>query len=192
MLPRVMRQLSSERALAVFTILLSRLSELDVVRTPSKQLDADLFMDCCIPPLVTVVREVPLRIVNALLRVLLERNSLVDIAKSRIGLAIVTMLLGRAESVKGQTSAIEAGPHGLPSEQDLQIWSELYDYIFASLNGQLSSLFPPAGDRSLEQRAEQDTYVWQFLAAMAVGATTVDHQRSLVLDVRLVSSEMSR
>ena len=37
-----------------------------------------------------------------------------------------------------------------------------------------------------------EVYVWQFLAAMAVGATTVDHQRVLVTEVRGNVIETSR
>lgn len=181
---RVMRQLSSEKALAVLTILLSRLSELDVVQNRPSSTDVDLFMDFCFPPLVNVVREAPLRIVNALLRVLLERNVLLDVARTKVGLTILTVLLTRAEAIKGQSSPLDANAEAAKADQDLQTWTELYDYIFASLNGHLPSLFPAGVDLSSDQELEDDTYVWEFLAAMAVGATSIEHQRNLVLDVR--------
>jgi DNA topoisomerase 2-associated protein PAT1 len=181
--PRVMRQLSNERALAVLTILLSRLGEIDVVRNSDQQLETELFVDYCVMPLVTVARALPLRIVNALLRVLLERNNLLSIAKSKAGLAILTLLMVRAEATKSQPQ-LDASPTETELKNDMRTWNELYDYIFVSLTGQLSSLFMSNGRRTPEENAKEDSIAWQFLAAMAVGATTVEQQRSLVLDVR--------
>ncbi|KAI9018308.1 topoisomerase II-associated protein PAT1 [Hyaloraphidium curvatum] len=190
--PRVMRQLSSERALAVLTILLSRMGELDAVKDPSKHPEADMFMECCVPPLVAVVREVPLRIISALLRVYLERNTLLSIAKTRVGLAVLTMLLARGAALMKSQPASGESEHGSAANADQQTWTELYDYVFSSLGGHLATLFATSGGRAAEAKAGDDAAVWQFLAAMAMGASTVEHQRGLVLDVREKVLEAAR
>lgn len=50
--------------------------------------------------------------------------------------------------------------------------------MFQSLQGKFYGLFPnPPNEKD-------EVYAWQFLSAIAVGASTVDHQRVLVTEVR--------
>ncbi len=54
---------------------------------------------------------------------------------------------------------------------------ELYNRLFSLLQNHFLSLFPPFNI------GLDDMYVWQFLAAMAVGAST-EQQHILVTEVR--------
>jgi DNA topoisomerase 2-associated protein PAT1 len=70
--------------------------------------------------------------------------------------------------------------------------TDLYNFLFASMTNHFASIFPPAPQDPLTMTYPDEVYVWQFLAAMAVGATTVDHQRVLVTEVRRNVIETSR
>ena len=78
------------------------------------------------------------------------------------------MLLSRAELVK---------EGGNVSDYDWQQWTDLYNRLFDTLEPTLAGIFPGpinAGD---------DIYVWQFLAAVGIGASP-DQQQRLVLAVK--------
>lgn len=100
------------------------------------------------------------------------------------------MLLSRAEILKQGGGAL----HGLapPSAEDLAQWQNEYGQLFATLQGHYASIFPslyylvPAQPgMSLMQLSlnVDDMYVWQFLAAMAVGAS-MEQQHTLVTEAR--------
>jgi DNA topoisomerase 2-associated protein PAT1 len=63
--------------------------------------------------------------------------------------------------------------------------NEIYNFIFTSLQNQFTSLFP-ADISSLDE-----VYLWQFLSAMAVGASGIEHQRILVTEVRYLLCNVS-
>lgn len=135
----------------------------------------DTFMTHVIPPLVTLLGDASLKTVNAMTKILLERHNLLWMAKSRIGLSILTILLSRAEILK------QGSPS--PEEMDLNVWGEMYAFMFQSLQGHFAELFPTAGDISFTE-GQDDVYVWQFLSALAVGSGTVQYQLTLVSEVR--------
>jgi DNA topoisomerase 2-associated protein PAT1 len=75
------------------------------------------------------------------------------------------MLLSRAELVK-ESGAVNDG--------DWQQWASLYNRLFDMLEPVLASIFPgsvSAGD---------DIYVWQFLAAVGIGASPEKQQRLVI------------
>jgi DNA topoisomerase 2-associated protein PAT1 len=87
---------------------------------------------------------------------------------TKIGLGILTMLLSRAELVKESGNA---------SDEDWLQWTALYNRLFDTLEPILGTLFPGpvnSGD---------DIYIWQFLAAVGIGASPEQQQR-LVLGVK--------
>ncbi|TPX71485.1 hypothetical protein SpCBS45565_g01161 [Spizellomyces sp. 'palustris'] len=176
--PRVFRFLNRDQGLALISTLLSRLESIDVCNAASSE-EVDIFMSNVVPTVVSVIMEVPLFVVNACVRILLERHNMVWLAKSKPGLAFLTMFLSRAEMLKQGGGAAQ----GLPpaNEQELAMWTDIYNFLFASLHNNFASIFPPLGPSAT---AADEVYVWQFLAAMAVGATTVDHQRVLLTEVR--------
>ena len=103
------------------------------------------------------------------------------------------MLLSRAEILKqgGQTL------HGpvAPSPEDLAQWQQEYNALFGLLQTHYASIFPsfyylvpiqPNMSAIQLSLGVDDMYVWQFLAAMAVGAS-MEQQHILVTEVRQVS-----
>ena len=197
LLSRVVPHLSREQVLAIISVILSRFECLKASKvetgTQLQPLNAvDNFMMNIVPLFVNVVSESPLVAVNSLFRVILERHNMVWFAKNRIGLAILTTLLSRAEIIKqGMSNNMSTGnpetataelPQQPPSEQALGMWGEIYNFLFQSLQGQFNALFPQTKNKI--ESNQEDVYVWQFLSAVAVGASGIDHQRILVTEVR--------
>ncbi|KAI9205767.1 topoisomerase II-associated protein PAT1 [Polychytrium aggregatum] len=215
--PRVTRFLLLDQMIVLFTALLSRLESLDVCNLPctangeKPHEEVEIFMTNCLPPLVGLVSELPMHILNSCMRLLLERHNMVWLAKSKVGLAILTMFLSRAEILK-QGGAQQGVPH--PTESDLAVWTDYYNFLFGSLHTHFASIFPktdpasapvqssvesastasPQGRQTPGQStaSSDEVYLWQFLAALAVGATTVDHQKVLVSEVREKVIETSK
>lgn len=84
---------------------------------PSAQVEA--FMSNIIPPLVDLISDESLYTINLFMKTILERHNIVWMAKSKIGLAFLTMFLSRAEMLKQM--APQQGSDA-PSEQDLFLW----------------------------------------------------------------------
>ena len=78
------------------------------------------------------------------------------------------MLLSRAELVKES---------GNVDDEDWSQWTTLYNRFFDTLEPILSTLFPGPVNTG------DDMYIWQFLAALGVGAGPEQQQR-LVLGVK--------
>lgn len=135
-------------------------------------------MSMVLPYLIGFISNVSLKVMITYLRVLLERHALLWLTNSKVGLAILTMILSRAEILR-QSSA---------TETEISQWSELYHYLFENMKGRYTTIFPSGGDR-----AEKDeVYTWQFLSSMAVGATSAEHQRVLVTEVREKAIETAK
>ncbi|KAJ3036101.1 hypothetical protein HDV00_003077 [Rhizophlyctis rosea] len=199
-IPRALRFLTPDQVLAFLSTLLARLEGLDVcnITTGTRSEAVDLFLTHIIPPIVGFISEVPLHVVNNCMRILLERHNLVWLAKTKVGLAFLTMFLSRAEILKqgagGPGTPGAQGPgQTAPSEAEMGMWADIYNFLFASLHTHFAAIFPIPNQQDGGAAAEADeVYVWQFLAAMAVGATTVDHQRVLLTEVRSKVLEASR
>ncbi|KAI8813941.1 topoisomerase II-associated protein PAT1 [Cladochytrium replicatum] len=199
LIPRVVKVCTPDQILMLISTLLARLDTLPVSSPNPKREELDVFMNHVIPPAVAFISEAPLPVVNACMRILLERHNLVWLAKSKVGLAFLTLFLSRAEIMKqgGSGAGVPPSP-STATEQDLQLWSDLYNFLFASLMGNFVAIFPESAEGKGAKENEEGTtpsdevYVWQFLAAMAVSATTVDHQRVLVTEVRDKVLETSR
>lgn len=101
-MPRIMRVLSPDFTLAVLNTLLSRFDGLDVchIRTGVHNDEVELFMQTIIPTFVSYVSEVNLTKVNSFMRTILERHHCRWLTSSKVGLAVMTMLLSRAEILK--------------------------------------------------------------------------------------------
>ncbi|CAG8539119.1 11531_t:CDS:10 [Diversispora eburnea] len=170
-IPRVLRHCLPEQTLTLITMLVANFESLDVCKgavwgtqenVGSRMLEeVELFMNTVVPPLLQFVAEAPLRIVLGLFGLFIERNNIVWVARSKVGLAFLTMFLSRAEILKQGGGTIQ----------------ELYNRLFSILQNHFLSLFPPF------LNGIDDMYVWQFLAAMAVGAST-EQQHILVTEVR--------
>ncbi|KAI8366435.1 topoisomerase II-associated protein PAT1 [Choanephora cucurbitarum] len=208
LIPRIVRQLNHDQNLALLTVLIVHFSKLQVCRhviypgtavanvdEAKKQAfvlfdEVELFMNATAPHLLAFIAEAPIRIVIGLLQLFLEKNDIGLVAQTKPGLAFLTMLLSRAEILKQGGGSL----HGLPppTPEEVGRWQELYNNLFASLKGRYLSIFPslyylvplnPNTPMMQLSLAVDDMYVWQFLAAMAVGAS-MDQQHILVTEVR--------
>ena len=168
----------------MLTLVVIHLDSLDVIRDayppsdntpiPSRvKEEIELFSQAVMPPLFSYVNEAPLNIIIGLLGLVLDRVHVQSILRTKIGLNILTMLISRAELVA------QAGGSGQQEASDRQQWQDLYSRLFDTIEPVLPYIFPTDTNVS----ASDDVYVWQFLAAMGVGASP-DQQQRLVLGVK--------
>ena len=175
-IPRVFNHIDENQRLMVLTMIMVHLDILDVVRqaqpgaqpSPMSREQVDLFLQAVMPSLFSYVTEAPLNIVIGLFGLVIERVNLSAVARTRVGLEVLTMLLSRAAIVK----SIEA-----PDDQTWERWLGTYNHFFDLLEPLLGEVFP------VSVNAGQDQYVWQFLAATGSGANPEQQQR-LVLAVK--------
>lgn len=128
----------------------------------------DLFIHAVMLPVFSYINEAPLPIVIGLLGLVLERTNVSHIIRTKVGVSILTLLISRAELVKGGAGAAEG---------DWQQWQRLYDQLFDAAEPALPLIFPGSVNDA------DDVHVWQFLAAMGAGASPEQQQR-LVIGVK--------
>ena len=177
--PRIFRHVDQEQRVTILTMIIVHLDSLDVVQRAQLTLGEvqpplavreaiDLFSQTVMPSLLGYVNEAPFNIIIGLLGLVIAQTHVQTVAKTRIGLGILTMLLSRAEIVK------EAGQ---ATEQDWQQWVEKFNVLFDNLEPILGEVFPGPTNTG------DDMYVWQFLAALGIGASPEQQQR-LVIGVK--------
>ena len=123
------------------------------------------------PPLFTYVNDAPLNIISGLLGLVIDRVNVQFIIRTKIGVSMLTMLISRAELIK-QTS------NNNVTDSDWSQWNQLYGRLFDLAEPVLPYIFSTESVNNSE-----DVHVWQFLAAMGVGASPEQQQR-LVLGVK--------
>ena len=175
-IPRVFRQISSDQQVTLLTMIVVHLDQLDVVHdarvapgetqpAPAVREEIELFSHAVMPCLLGYVSEAPINIVAGLLGLLIDHCNVLNVARTKIGLGIMIMLLSRAELVKQA---------GQVSDQEWNQWTGLYNRLFDFLEPSLDGIFTGpvnSGD---------DVHVWQFLAAMGVGASPEQQQRLVI------------
>jgi DNA topoisomerase 2-associated protein PAT1 len=176
--PRLFRHINEQERITVVTMIVVHLDALSVVgqaiATPEEPLSAaireevDLFSQTVMSPIHAHISDAPLNIVIGLLGLVLDRTNLHVVARSRIGLTLLTFLISRAELLK------QSAPEMVT---DWQQWTGLYNRLFDVIEPVLPYLFPGSINDT------DDMYIWQFLAAMGVGASPEQQQR-LVLGVK--------
>jgi DNA topoisomerase 2-associated protein PAT1 len=175
-IPRIFRQIDQEQRVTILTMIVVHLDQLDVIRhaqiAPGENLppqtvreEIELFSHAVMPSLLGYVSEAPINIMIGLLGLIIDQTNILVVSRTKIGLGILTMLLSRAELVK------EAGS---VSNLDWQEWTNLYNRLFDTLEPILGGVFP--GTVS----AGEDMYVWQFLAAVGIGASPEQQQRLVI------------
>lgn len=178
-MPRVFRQIDTEQRVTILTMIIVHLDQLDVVRNarpaqgeiqPPAHIreEIETFSQVVMPPLMQYVGDAPINIMIGLLQLLIEHTQATNVARTRVGLGIMTILLSRAELAKDS---------GEVSDAEWQQWVSHYNHLFDILEPVLPLIFPGpvnVGD---------DMYVWQFLAAMGIGASP-DQQQRLVIAVK--------
>lgn len=175
-IPRIFRHIDQEQRVTILTMIVVHLDSLDVVRMaqpvsgeaqPSLAVREaiDLFSLAVMPSLLGYVNEASFNIIIGLLGLVIAQTHVQTVARTKVGLGVLTMLLSRAEIVK------EAGQ---AAEQDWQQWVEKFNVLFDTLEPTLGEIFPGpinSGD---------DMYVWQFLAALGIGASPEQQQRLVI------------
>lgn len=177
-MPRVFRHLDEQQRLTTITMLFVSLDQLDVVSkalpTPAApdapvplavREEIELFSQTVMPALFGSVGEAPLSIIAGIIGVIVERTNVPLISLTKVGLSILTMVLSRAEVLR------ESAPN------EVADWSAIYNNLFDLVEPVLPHIFP---GRVTEA---DDVHVWQFLAAMGVGASPEQQQR-LVIGVK--------
>ncbi|KAI5866495.1 topoisomerase II-associated protein PAT1 [Durotheca rogersii] len=181
-IPRVFQHLSPEQRTTILTIIIIHLDQLDVVRGAQVQtgeplsLNAatresiELFSLAVMPSLFQLLSESELHIVTGVLGLITQNLNVDLVARTRIGVSMLTMILSRAELVK---QAGQVDEHSQPWKQ----WTSTFNQFFNALEPTLPNIFPGT------VTSGEDIYVWQFLAAIGIGANPVEQQR-LVLAVK--------
>ncbi|KAL2003522.1 hypothetical protein VTN02DRAFT_3507 [Thermoascus thermophilus] len=175
-IPRIFRHIDQEQRVTILTMIVVHLDTLDVVRKAQPQPgeaqpslavreDIDLFSQAVMPSLLGYVNEAPFNIIIGLLGLVIAQTHVQTVAKTKVGLGILTMLLSRAEIVK------EAGQ---ADERDWQQWVEKFNVLFDLLEPILGDVFPGSINSG------DDMYVWQFLAAVGIGANPEQQQRLVI------------
>jgi len=175
-IPRIFRHIDQEQRVTILTMIVVHLDSLDVVRLaqsipgeaqPSVAVREaiDLFSLAVMPSLLQYVNEAPFNIIIGLLGLVIAQTHVQSVARTKVGLGILTMLLSRAELVK------EAGQ---APERDWQQWVEKFNVLFDTLEPVLADIFPGSINSG------DDMYVWQFLAAVGIGASPEQQQRLVI------------
>ena len=175
-IPRIFRQTDQEQRVTILTMIVVHLDQLDVIRRaqiapgdsqPPQVVreEIELFSHAVMPSLLGYVSEAQINIMIGLLGLITGHTNILLVSRTKIGLGILTMLLSRAELVK------EAGTVSSP---DWQEWTSLYNRLFDTLEPTLGGIFPGAVS------AGEDMYVWQFLAAVGIGASPEQQQRLVI------------
>lgn len=177
--PRVFRHLDDQQRLTMLTLIAIHLDVLDVIRdaypppdnTPLPQKvkeDVELFSATVMPPLFSYVNEAPLNIIIGLVGLILDRTHIPSLVRTKVGVSILTMLISRAELI-----------HQTQSAQDSADW-EQYVPIFTRFFDTLEPVLPYLFPTDTNVAAADDVHVWQFLAAVGVGASPEQQQRLVV------------
>ncbi|KAJ4301674.1 DNA topoisomerase 2-associated protein pat1 [Kalmusia sp. IMI 367209] len=176
---RIFPHIDEQERITVVTMIVVHLDQLSVVShaiatpeeplSPAMREEVDLFLGTVLPPLFAHVSESPLNIIIGLLGLVLDRTNMHVVARSKVGMSLLTILISRAELLKQSAPEMEVA--------DWEHWADLYNRLFDAVEPVLPVLFPGTINDT------DDMYVWQFLAAMGVGASPEQQQR-LVIGVK--------
>ncbi|KAJ2955829.1 hypothetical protein NQ176_g11368 [Zarea fungicola] len=178
-IPRIFPHLSFEQRTTILTMIVYHLDQLDVVQgaavteedtTLNSRMreNIELFLSTVMPSLMQYFNDTGLDIVDGVLNLIATKLNLDLIARTRIGVSLLTLILSRTVLLK-QTGA------GNPEQWEK--WDQTFDILFSRLEPSLPNMFPGSVNAGI------DIYVWQFLAAMGVSANH-DQQTRLVLAVK--------
>ncbi|CED85194.1 Uncharacterized conserved protein [Phaffia rhodozyma] len=198
--PRLLRHLNPSQVLTVFTLLLACFSQIDVVwdappplppytrEQAAREKDTDAFLSSVIPAFLSVLDKCELRMVAGMVGLVVQRCNVVQIAKTRPGVVLLTVLLSRAEVLKHGTAEQS------PDPSDIQQWQQAFDGLFVRIASYLPTVFPSANVSSafvpqLYMAKNHggidllDMPVWQMLSSFALHAN-MDQQQTLVAELR--------
>ncbi|KAH8167231.1 hypothetical protein CIB48_g992 [Xylaria polymorpha] len=146
-IPRVFRYLSPTQRTTILTMIVIHLDQLDVIRGAQVQTgepishDAatreriELFSLAVMPSLFQLLNESDLDIVTGVLGLITQNINVDLVARTRIGVSMLTMILSRAELIKQA---------GQANEQSWQQWVVTFNLFFNILEPSLHNIFPGA------------------------------------------------
>ncbi|KJZ79963.1 hypothetical protein HIM_00677 [Hirsutella minnesotensis 3608] len=178
-IPRIFPHLSFEQRTTILTMIIYHLDQLDVVQgavldngetnlNSRTRENIELFISTVMPSLMQYFNDTGLDIVDGVLNLIATKLNVDLIARTRIGVSMLTLILSRAVLLK-QT--------GSGNAEQWDKWDQTFEILFAKLESSLPTIFPGNVNAGL------DVHVWQLLAAMGVSATH-DQQTRLVLAVK--------
>ncbi|KAL7792017.1 topoisomerase II-associated protein PAT1 [Trichoderma ceciliae] len=178
-IPRIFPHLGYEQRTTIMTMIIYHLDQLDVVNGADVLNDEtvlnarmreniELFMSTVMPSLMQYFNDTGLDIVDGVLNLIATNLNVDLIAKTRVGVSMLTLILSRAVLLK-QTGG------GAPEQWEK--WDQTYEIFFSRLEASLPYMFPGSINSG------SDVYVWQLLAALGVSASN-DQQTRLVLAVK--------
>jgi len=190
--------------LTLLTLLVACFNQLDVViKAPlldslddtreRQEVDhqTQTFLGSVLQSILPVVAKASLRLISGLLGLLLDRSDIVAVTQTRPGLALLTLFLSRVEVIK-QTIASATEISGLPTPEEAEQWQLMLDHLFQLIAPYLLQLFPSTRLAPILSSLPShftppidivDQPVWQFLAALALHAST-EQQQKLVATLR--------
>ncbi|KAI0820787.1 topoisomerase II-associated protein PAT1 [Trametes gibbosa] len=199
LLPRVARLLDNNRMQIILTLIVACFSQLDViVQAPlldtleetrevlDLEAQTQAFLGSVVQSILPVIAKAQMRLVTGLFGLLLESNNAIAIARTRPGIALLTLFLSRAEVIL-QNVANGSEVDETPTPEELQSWSMLYGHLFELLRPQLHVLFPSVrlsvlsgiSFTTVPNSDVIDQPVWQFFASLACSAN--DAQQSVLV-----------
>lgn len=179
-IPRVFRQIDQEQRVTILTMVIVHLDQLDVIRNAIPPITEDAsqwsppahvreeietWSQAVQPSLMGYISEAPINIMIGLLQILIEQTNMINVARTRVGVTFLTLLLSRAELAKDSGEVTDA---------EWSQWVSHYNRLFDTLEPVLPHLFPGAVN------VGDDMYVWQFLAAVGIGASPEQQQRLVI------------
>ncbi|CAM1511735.1 Fc.00g092480.m01.CDS01 [Cosmosporella sp. VM-42] len=178
-IPRIFPHLTFEQRTTILTMIIYHLDQLEVVQGAAISSDdgtlnarmrekIELFISTVMPSLMQYFNDTGLDIVDGVLNLIATKLNVDLIARTRIGVSMLTLILSRAVLLK-QTGAGNA--------EQWDKWDRTFEILFTRLEPSLPHIFPGSVNTG------EDVYVWQLLAAMGVSATH-DQQTRLVLAVK--------
>jgi DNA topoisomerase 2-associated protein PAT1 len=177
-IPRIFPHLSFEQRTTILTMIVYHLDQLDVVHgnvingdvtlNSGMRENIELFISTVMPSLMQYFNDTGLDIVDGVLNLIATKLDVDLIAKTRVGVSMLTLILSRAVLLK-QT--------GAGSSEQWEKWDRTFETLFSRLEPSLPYIFPGSVNTG------EDVYVWQLLAAMGVSASH-DQQTRLVLAVK--------
>ncbi|RCI10643.1 hypothetical protein L249_4441 [Ophiocordyceps polyrhachis-furcata BCC 54312] len=177
-IPRIFPHLSFEQRTTILTMIIYHLDQLDVVQgavvngetslNSRMRENIDLFISAVMPSLMQYFNDTGLDIVDGVLNLIATKLNVEVIARTRIGVSMLILILSRAVLLK-QT--------GGGSAEQWEKWDQTFEMLFNKIEPSLPYIFPGSVNTGM------DVHVWQLLAAMGVSATH-DQQTRLVLAVK--------
>jgi len=177
-IPRIFPMLDFEKRTTILTLIIYYLDQLDVVQgavvsgdttiNSKMREDIELFIGVVMPPLMAYFNEAGLDIVDGVLNLVAMKSNVDAVAKTRVGVSVLTLIMSRAVVLKQS---------GEGNEEQWSKWDKTFETLFNKLEVSLPYIFPGSVNSG------EDMYVWQLLAAMGVNANH-DQQTRLVLAIK--------